>query len=92
MRTRAECPLCKEKQTLSESKIVPKAKGVYRTIAIDQATHISGYSIYDDKKLIKYGTFTARLDKEIERDDEIKMWLCSLITNWQPDLIALEGI
>lgn len=92
MRTRAECPICKEKQSLSENIIIPKPKGIYRTIAIDQATHINGYAIYDDKKLVKYGTFTARLTKEIERDDEIKMWLCSLISNWKPDLIALEGI
>lgn len=92
MRLRAECPICKGKLALSENVIIPKSKGTYRTIAIDQATHISGYAIYDDKKLIKYGTFTAKLTKEIERDNEIKMWLCSLITNWQPDLIAIEGI
>lgn len=92
MRSRAECPICKNKTSLSENIIIPKSKDSFRTIAIDQATHVSGYAIYDDKKLVKYGTFSAHLNKEIERDNEIKMWLCSLIMNWQPDLIAIEGI
>lgn len=92
MRVRAECPICKEKLVLAEQKIIPKEKGVIRTIAIDQATHVSGFAVYDNLKLVRYGTFNSTKTKEIERDNEIKMWVCSLITNWQPDLVALEGI
>ena len=92
MRSRAECPICKEKTPLIDTTIIPKKKGVYRTIGIDQATHISGYSVYDGKELIKFGTFTVNETNEIERDNIIKMWLCSIINNWQPDVIGLEGI
>lgn len=92
MRSRAECPICKEKAPLVDTTIIPKKKGVYRTIGIDQATHISGYSVYDGKELIKFGTFTVNETNEIERDNIIKMWLCSIINNWQPDVIGLEGI
>lgn len=92
MRSRAECPICKEKAPLIDTTIIPKKKGVYRTIGIDQATHISGYSVYDGKELIKFGTFTVNETNEIERDNIIKMWLCSIINNWQPDVIGLEGI
>ena len=92
MRTRAECPICKEKAPLVDTTIIPKKKGIYRTIGIDQATHISGYSVYDGKELIKFGTFTVNETNEIERDNIIKMWLCSIINNWQPDVIGLEGI
>jgi hypothetical protein len=92
MRSRAECPICKVKAPLVDTTIIPKKKGVYRTIGIDQATHISGYSVYDGKELIKFGTFTVNETNEIERDNIIKMWLCSIINNWQPDVIGLEGI
>ncbi len=92
MRTRAECPICKEKSNLIDTKTIPKKKGVYRTIGIDQATRITGYSIYDGRELIKFGTFTTNETDEIARDNIIKMWLCSVIANWEPDLIALEGI
>ena len=92
MRSRAECPICKEKAPLVDTTIIPKKKGVYRTIGIDQATHISGYSVYDGKELVKFGTFTVNETNEIERDNIIKMWLCSIINNWQPDVIGLEGI
>ena len=92
MRSRAECPICKEKAPLVDTTIIPKKKGVYRTIGIDQATHISGYSVYDGKELIKFGTFTVNETNEIERDNIIKMWLCSIINNWQPDVLGLEGI
>ena len=53
---------------------------------------MGSYSIFSDKKLIKYGTFETHLDNEIARDNAIKIWLLSLIENWQPDLIAIEGI
>lgn len=92
MRTRAECPICKEKTPLADATIIPKKKGIYRTIGIDQATHISGYSVYDGKELIKFGTFTVNETNEIQRDNTIKMWLCSIINNWQPDVIGLEGL
>jgi len=82
MRVRAECPICKEKVPLIDTTVIPKKKGVYRTIGIDQATHISGYSVYDGKELVKFGTFTVNETNEIERDNTIKMWLCSIINNW----------
>lgn len=92
MRVRAECPICKEKAPLVDTTVIPKKKGIYRTIGIDQATHISGYSVYDEKELVKFGTFTVNETNEIERDNTIKMWLCSIINNWQPDVVGLEGI
>jgi len=46
----------------------------------------------DSGELIKYGTFAATGDDEIERDSKVKMWLLSMIANWKPDSVALEGI
>ena len=81
-----------KKFTYFEEKIVPKKKNIQRSIGLDQATHSTGYSIFDDGELIYAGTFEAAADDEIERDIEIKNWLIQLIANWKPDLIGIEGI
>lgn len=93
IRTRRDCPRCKENKLKEQVlKVEPKPKGVRRILAIDQATHTCGWSIYDGKKLIRYGTFTTNLKDEIARDSTIKNWMLSMIENWQPDAIGLEGI
>ena len=93
VRDRWECPICIKNQfTYFEEKIVPKKKNIQRSIGLDQATHSTGYSIFDDGELIYAGTFEAAADDEIERDIEIKNWLIQLIANWKPDLIGIEGI
>ena len=93
IRDRWECPICKKnKYNNFEEKIIPKKKGVQRTLGLDQATHITGYSIFDNKELVYAGTFEAGADDEIERDIEIRNWLHQIIQNWQPDTIGMEDI
>lgn len=93
LRQSRECPICKQNQYKNQDKkIVPKKKGVFRVLALDQATYTTGFSVFDDKQLIKYGTFETHLNDEIARDHKIKEWLISMIENWQPDYIGLEGI
>ena len=38
-------------------KLYLRKKGTFRVLALDQATKITGYSIFDNKKLIYYGIF-----------------------------------
>lgn len=93
MRHKLECPVCKQNTYKDQnSKVVPKKKGVSRVLALDQATKVSGYAIFDGSELIKFGAFETTLGNEIERDSLIRNWLISLIYTWQPDLVALEGI
>ena len=93
VRNKWECPICKQNQyNYFSNEIVPKKKSVQRTVGLDQATHTTGYSIFDDGQLIYAGTFEAGADDEISRDIEIKNWLIQLIQNWKPDIIAIEGI
>lgn len=93
IRSKRECPRCKENSFKEKNfDIEPKKKGVKRILAIDQATHTCGWSIYDDKQLIRYGTFTTNQKDEIARDSTIKNWMLSMIQNWNPDVIGLEGI
>ena len=93
MRARLECPICSHNSyAIHDEKVIPKKKSSYRVLALDQSTKISGYAVMDDGKLIKYGIFSASGDDEIERDNKVKMWLLSMVANWEPDLVALEGI
>ena len=93
VRNKWECPICKQNQYNNFSnEIIPKKKSTQRTVGLDQATHITGYSIFDDGELIYAGTFEAAAEDEISRDIEIRNWLIQLIQNWKPDIIAIEGI
>jgi Holliday junction resolvasome RuvABC endonuclease subunit len=42
--------------------------------------------------LVKYGSFATLSDDDIERFAVIKEWLVSMINNWRPDYIGIEGI
>lgn len=94
IRQKRECTLCKQNKYKSQDhKIIPKKKGTFRVLALDQATKITGYSIFDNKKLIYYNIFKAdESEKEIARDIQVKQWLVSMIENWKIDMVGLEGI
>lgn len=93
IRSHRDCPVCKQNRLKEqEATVITKKKGEKRVLAIDQATRISGWSIFSDSKLLRYGTFETQLEDEIERDVTIKNWMISMINNWNPDLVALEGI
>lgn len=94
LRTKFECPVCKSNPFKNiESISVPKSKGnVTRILALDQATHISGWSLWDDDNLVKYGAFECKSRNAVERLSIIRMWLISLISNFKPDIVVLEDI
>lgn len=93
LRKKQECPVCKQ-NVLKENKpvIIEKKKDCYRVLALDQASHKTGWSILDNGELVKYGVFEAKAEDEVARFHEVKMWLVSMIENWKCDLIAIEGI
>ncbi len=87
------CPTCmRERLKTKEFKNTKKKKGEYRILALDQATHISGYAIFSNKNLIDYGTFEATGVNDIERSIQVKQWMISLIDQFQIDFVGLEGI
>lgn len=89
-----ECPVCKQNAHKTNQPLVvePKKKGQKRILALDQATHITGWSIYDGTALIRYGTFSTNQKDEIARISTVKNWLISMLENWKPDFVAIEGI
>lgn len=93
IRTKRECPVCKQNQFKQNLNVIkPKTKGENRILALDQASHITGYSIFDGPNLVSYGIFEAKEDDEAKRFHEIKLWLISMIENWHCDIIGIEGI
>lgn len=93
LRTKRECPTCKQNIVVEQDdKVLPKPKGVKRTLALDQASKVTGYAIFDDTKLVKYGTFVTSSDDDIERFAMIRAWLLSMLASWHPDYIGIEGI
>lgn len=73
---------------------IPEANpNVFRILALDAATEVTGYSIYDDKKLVAYGTFTADYSPEpAARINQVKHWLDQVCRDCKPNAIGIEGI
>lgn len=93
LRTRRECPICKANKFKDiKPLILEKNKSVNRTLALDQASHLCGYAIYDDKKLVLYGVFETKTQNEDTRIHEVREWLISMIDSYKPDIIGIEGI
>ena len=63
-----------------------------RTFALDQATHKTGWSVFDDGKLVTFGVFEVTDGDEIERFHKVKEWFISMVAAWKPDIVGIEGI
>lgn len=88
------CPICarQELNTKEEIERKPKSKGIKRVLSLDQATKTSGWAVFDNESLVKYGIFKAK-DKDTNyRIEEIKNYLINMIDFWQPDKVVLEDI
>ena len=94
-RKRPVCEKCiaGDPYKIKKNKVPIKKIDTRRILALDAATIITGYSIYDNDVLVSYGTF--KVNKELpteQRINEIKKWLLAAIKEWEPDFIGLEHI
>lgn len=93
IRTKLECPICRQRQEIIRTdQIFAKPKGAQRILALDQATHITGFAVFDDGKLVKFGTFEAKGSGELERLISVRDWFTSMICTLKPDYIGIEGV
>jgi len=70
-----------------------KGTDTQRILALDAATSITGYAIYDDKVLVGYGTFhTTTTLTATERINQVKNWLKAALKEWEPDFVGIENI
>lgn len=78
---------------VKKNKVPIKKIDTKRILALDAATNVTGYSIYDDKILVSYGTYKADESLEAtERINQVKHWLEVAIKEWTPDFVGLEHI
>jgi len=93
LRRRRECPVCKQNAfKTNKAVLVTKNKKENRVLGLDQASHKTGWSIFDGGRLVRYGVFETGEEDETARFHNVKIWLISMIENWKPDIIAIEGI
>lgn len=94
VRGKFACAACEKNPFKEEelSKVIPKPRGATRVLSIDQATKKSGWAIFDNGNLVKYGVFETSLESDTERLNAVKNWLISMINIWKPDHIAIEDI
>ena len=78
---------------IKKNKVPAKTADTQRILALDAATNITGFAIFDDGALVNYGVYktNAELDATA-RINEVKKWLQAAIQNWEPDFIGLENI
>jgi len=78
---------------IKKNKVPIKKIDTQRILALDAATNITGYSIYDDRVLVNYGTYKvdATLPTD-ERINNVKKWLITAINEWEPDFVGIENI
>lgn len=88
------CPICARKKIdlkeTIESK--PKKKGDFRILALDQATITSGWSVFDNENLIKFGSYTTKDNDTDNRIVDFKNYLINMLEFWKPDKVILEDI
>jgi len=77
---------------IKKNKVPAKNADTVRVLALDAATNITGYSIYDDRDLVSYGTFKTSGEKAEERIHEVKEWLKVAVAAWEPDFVGIENI
>ena len=90
-------PICEvciagDRFKVKKNKVPQKEPDTTRILALDAATNITGYSIYDDGVLVSYGTYRAKDGSAEQRINEMKKWLRAAIEEWEPDFVGLENI
>lgn len=90
---RCEACLKDSSYRIKQNHIPPKKIEVNRTLALDAATNLTGFAIYDDEKLVGYGTLKAKSSTDpTARINEIKHLVMAGIDEWAPDFIGMEHI
>ena len=89
------CDICMagDPYKVKKNKVPKKGTDTQRILGLDAATGVTGYSIYDDKVLVGFGTFkTNSTLPAVERINKVKNWLKAALKEWEPDFVGIENI
>lgn len=81
------CSVCEHSSIVKEKK-----KNAQRIIALDNATHITGWAVFDNKELVSYGKYTTKSSETSDRILEMGDWLTNLLDKWEPNTVIFEDI
>lgn len=78
---------------VKKNKVPAKEADTRRILALDAATGVTGYAVYDNDVLVSYGTYKTDSSKELtERINEVKKWLQAMIKEIEPDFLGIENV
>ena len=89
------CEICLagDPYKIKNNKLPAKSIDTYRILALDAATKITGYAVYDNDELVYYGVYKVNDTIETtERINQIKYWLEAVLKEWKPDYVGVENI
>ena len=89
-----KCPYCDGKSSSGAAILLeqPPLKSGYRIVAIDNASHNAGVSVFDDGKLVFYHLYNYAGDT-IDRLLKNRQFLEDIVAlQWKPDLVVIEDI
>ena len=89
------CDICLagDPYKVKKNKVPKNGTDTQRILGLDAATGVTGYSIYDDKVLVGYGTYkTSASLPAVERINQVKNWLKAALKEWEPDFVGVENI
>lgn len=62
-----------------------------KVIAFDQATKVTGFAIFEDSSLVRYGVLTASGDDPFARMHDMYAQIYRLLQEEHPQLVSIEG-
>lgn len=89
------CDICMagDPYKVKKNKVPPKGTDTQRILALDAATGVTGYALYDNKVLVGFGTYkTTSTLPAINRINQVKSWLKAALRAWEPDFVGIENI
>ena len=64
-----------------------------KVVSFDQSTDTTGYAVYEDNELVRYGSFVANSDDDIiSRIEFMYLNIRNLIETENPDHVIFEGV
>lgn len=96
LRKKRPCPFCAEIEKIAEHEEMleqlPKKEGK-RVLAIDNATKITGYAVFEDGKLLAHGVKKVSDEEDVNlRISYMKQWFVSMVRVWDIDVVGFENV
>lgn len=88
-----KCPICEMNPYTNMSSLQDLGTTkAFRVLALDQATETTGWAIFDNTSLKRFGIITFHDTNSAARMSALKQWLGSMVLSINPDMVIFEDI